>query len=216
MLVFGTGVPNNPYTLNGKMVLMENGNVGIGTANPAQTLDVNGIINATNYLKGGNPVVFSQWTSSGNDVYYTGGNVGINTPTPLAPLQVNGKVIVGATRITSGSHTDFILAVDGKIVSKSTYVTMTGWADDVFDNAYKPLPLEKVEEYYTDKKYLPDYPSEKEIVDNGLDLGNISKLQQKSIEEIMLYLVDMQKEIVKLKEKNVQLEKKIKDLQQIK
>lgn len=47
---------------------------------------------------------------------------------------------------------------------------------------------------------------------NWLDLGNIATLQQKSIEEIILYLVDMKKEMMELKEKNTMLETEIQKL----
>ena len=107
---------------------------------------------------------------------------------------------------------DFQLAVKGKIVSKSTYVTISNWQDVVFNEDYTLMTLEDAEKYYKEHKRLKGYPAEKEIINNGLDLGGIATLQQKSIEEIMLYLVDMKKEMNTLKEKNKTLENEIQKL----
>jgi len=53
MLVLGLG-SNDPYYLEGKMVLLGNGNVGVGTANPKQKLQVNGSISIYNEDGNGN------------------------------------------------------------------------------------------------------------------------------------------------------------------
>jgi hypothetical protein len=69
-----------------------NGNVGIGTTSPGYKLDVNGIVNATDFYKNGAPLsVGSQWTTSGSNIYYNGGNVGIGTTTPTGLLHVVGE-----------------------------------------------------------------------------------------------------------------------------
>lgn len=68
--------------------------------------------------------------------------------------------------------------------------------------------LQEVENYINENGHLRDIPSEKEVIKNGIDLGEInSKLLQK-IEELMLYTIEQQKEIEKMKKEIIELKNK--------
>ena len=69
------------------------------------------------------------------------------------------------------------------------------------------MPLEEVEKHIKKNKHLPDIPSEKEILENGVGLGEMqSKLLQK-IEELTLYVIDIKKENAELRQRLSLLEK---------
>ena len=84
----------------------------------------------------------------------------------------------------------------------------TGWADFVFDKEYKLRSLEEVKAHIDEYKHLPDIPTEAEVKENGVSLGEMqAKLLQK-IEELTLY-------VIKQDEKNKALEKEIQSLKAI-
>jgi len=105
-------------------------------------------------------------------------------------------VQVGIGTSTMGTHK---LAVDGSIGSREIIVEPSGWSDFVFANDYHLQPLEEVEEFIHHNQHLPEIPSESEVINNGLNLGEMdAKLLQK-IEELTLYLINQNKEIKNLK-----------------
>lgn len=101
---------------------------------------------------------------------------------------------------TASINQDYRLMVCGKIRAKAMRVD-EGWCDYVFEDDYKLLPLNEVEKYYQKNKHLPEIPSASEIESEGLDLGKIVALQMKKIEELTLHLVEMEKQIIELKNK---------------
>lgn len=141
------------------------------------------------------------------------GKIGIGTATPAALLDVNGdvkvsgttkisgKTTIGVQTISAGMHADAMLTIDGKIVAKSAYVTLSGWADYVFYENYNLPSLSEVEKFYKINKHLPEIPSEKQVLENGVDLAEMNKLLLKKIEELTLYVVQQEKEINIIKNK---------------
>jgi hypothetical protein len=76
-----------------KMRINPDGNVGIGKAPGAYKLDVEGVINASDYHKGGLPLVSSQWTDASGGISYGEGNVGIGkAPSASYKLDVAGAI----------------------------------------------------------------------------------------------------------------------------
>ncbi|MBI9055987.1 MAG: hypothetical protein JEY96_19355 [Bacteroidales bacterium] len=112
------------------------------------------------------------------------------------------------------------LAVNGTITSTEVIVTTEGWSDFVFNKDYKLKDLEEVESYIEENNHLPDIPSEKEVQENGIQLGEMdAKLLQK-IEELTLYMIEQNKKTDNLIEKvetleseNIELKEKITKLE---
>lgn len=117
-------------------------------------------------------------------------------------MGVNGRVGIGV------DFPSVALDVSGTIRSQVVKIEATGWADFVFDKAYKLPSLESIENHIQSNKTLPGIPSEKEVKENGIDLGDMQiKLLQK-IEELTLYVIDQDKRIKALEEENKQLKNK--------
>jgi hypothetical protein len=123
-----------------------------------------------------------------------------NDNTDHMTINNDGKVSIGALKMT-GTHSNAMLSVDGKMVAKEIVVTTSNWADYVFAADYKLPNLYEVETYYLANKHLPEIPSEKEVIDNGIDVAEMNKLLLKKIEEMTIMMVQQQKDIDAMKKK---------------
>jgi len=108
-----TGTGDDIYRLSG--------DVGINTANPQFTLDVNGDINFTGiFYQNGSQFVASRWTAgTGDDIYRLSGDVGIGTTNPMQRLDV-----VGGSIRTSGQFISTVTTGTAPLsVTSTTVVT---------------------------------------------------------------------------------------------
>ena len=100
--------------------------------------------------------------------------------------------------------------MNGSVVATAVTVKLYGdWPDYVFKKDYKLSTLAEVKKYRDQNHHLPDMPSEKEIIDNGLNLGEMNKVLAKKMEELTLYLMEKDEEMKALKDRMDKLEKRI-------
>ena len=88
---------------------------------------------------------------------------------------------------------------DGQVKTKSLKVTLDGWSDFVFDDGYRLPTLAELEQYVKAHRHLPDIPSAAEVEQEGVDLGQMNALLLQKVEELTLYVIDLQKQIDELK-----------------
>ncbi len=116
----------------------------------------------------------------GDDIVIDGtGNVGIGTLYP---------------------QPDAKLAVKGNIYAHKVKVTLTGWSDFVFEPDYKLPSIYEMEQYIKTHKHLPGIPNETEVKEKGIDVGEMNKLLLQKVEEQMLYIIELQKQMDALKQ----------------
>jgi len=107
-----------------------------------------------------------------------------------------GGVTIGGTNLPAG----YKLAVDGKIASEEVLVQLSGnWPDYVFDEEYDLLEVDQLESYINQNHHLPGIPTAAEIEEEGIQVGEMQKMQMEKIEELTLYIIELQKEIKALK-----------------
>lgn len=128
-------------------------------------------------------------------------------------LKFNGKVGIGygfgnyPTTAGSINVSNYNMFVKGGILTEEVRVSLTGtWADYVFKKDYKLPTLQEVEKQIQEKGHLFNVPSAKQVKEDGIELGEMAKIQQEKIEELTLYLIQQNKEIELLKQKNKELE----------
>ena len=129
-----------------RMVIDSSGNVGIGTTNPSEKLDVrgtlasvgNGITSAVSFA---DAAVFGSFSNHDTAFYTntsekmritTSGNVGIGTTNPTATLEVNGRALVNQFQYTkainySGGDLDSLTLAGFYDGSGMTNAPNTGW-----------------------------------------------------------------------------------------
>lgn len=94
------------------------------------------------------------------------------------------------------SSIDYTLGVRGRIVASGlTCKDLSQWADFVFDDNYSLKPLDEVADYVAEKKHLPEVPSAREVVNNGIDVSEMLKTQMQKIEELTLYTIEQDKQL---------------------
>jgi hypothetical protein len=81
--------------------------------------------------------------------------------------------------------------------------------DYVFESDYELMPLLDLERYLITNKHLPEIPSAREVEEDGYSLGNMNIALLKKIEELTLYMINVNKENETLKERMAQLEREL-------
>lgn len=98
------------------------------------------------------------------------------------------------------------LSVVGKSIFEEVEVRLqNAWPDYVFQNSYNLTPLSEVESFITKNSHLPNVPSASEVEKDGINLAKMDAVLLRKIEELTLYLIDLEK-------KNNALEAKLNQL----
>lgn len=138
------------------------------------------------------------------------GNVGIATGDTYGyQLAVNGKAsIAGAVGIGTTNVGSFKLAVEGKIAAREIQVMTGAFPDYVFASKYKLRSLYSLENYINKNKHLPGIPSAAEVEKNGgVELGKLNTKLLEKVEELTLYIIEINKKVEKLEKENEALKK---------
>lgn len=223
------------YPAGDILTLQADGDVGIGTIDPQTKLHVEGNVNGwLQQIKGtvtqkgeflgikfhtGYPGEYNKWagiTAVGESIHSNDTGLGFFAgQTEHMRLSSYGSLGIGTT--STGAHK---LAVEGSIGAREVKVSAgPGWPDYVFDSDYQLRSLDEVEQHIAEKGYLPEIPSEAEVTENGIYLGEMNAKLLQKIEELTLYMIDMNKqvkaqsaEIGNLKSENIVLKNEISSL----
>ena len=216
----GAGIGQNLFVGNNLNVANNGfvgGDLGVGIA-PLTNLHVEGT--GIRLSNGGQRIDLSigggqnGLTSTGSSLFLrspAGNHVFINT------VGGDGKVAIGTTSVPNsvgGADVSlYKLYVSGGILTEELRVR-TGWADYVFGDNYRLRSLGEVERFIQKNGHLPDCPSEKEVLENGLSVGEAAANQQARIEEIYLHLIEMDKKMQALQAENLALKTRLEKMEQ--
>jgi hypothetical protein len=200
-----------------KVAITKEGSLGIGTSAPAMPLDVSGSgarlrnpsTGASSYttfrLQGPDYANGLEIDFFGNNNYTGdsyGGGVGsvfignINAKplvfgtsnTARMTLDASGNVGIGT------SSPDQKLTVNGTVHATRVKVeTTVPGPDYVFEKDYALPSLEQIKSYIDENKHLPEVPSAKDMEVKGIDVGEMNMLLLKKVEELTLYVIQLEK-----------------------
>lgn len=207
---------------NTLLSLRGDGNLGVNVLDPLHKLDVDGntILRNNGYLEFGFGI--TKETNAGKIGYGLFGLpnvlsiVGGGTDISLRKIRFwseGGAIFEGGAEVngflkanqtlgvgTSVVPSGYKVAVDGKIIAEELRIQNSlAWPDYVFEQEYSLLPLDKLEVHLKQYKHLPEVPSAKQVKEEGIQIGEMQNILLKKIEELTLYVIELNKEIDNLK-----------------
>lgn len=207
-------------------IMNSNGNVGIGTTNALDKLHVNGnlylpsdckikfgIQSATsgNLMIHNSACCFNSYADFSGSLFFrrlnsTGGSDGA-----ILGLQNDGTVTIGVWEKYDNTVTNTLgnkLMVNGGILCESVKVIGdVPNSDHVFEKSYTLRSIEEVKEYVWKNKHLPEIPSAQEFKENGYSVGQMDDVLLRKVEELTLYVIQLNEENQALKARVQALEK---------
>ncbi|MFQ6603187.1 hypothetical protein [Flavobacterium sp. C3NV] len=219
----GTRIGRDVYFKDGDKSFIYSGNFGIGTTNPTSKLTIQASpdgyptpLKAISILGPNSPensnsardlswdfaaagsAVIRSFRGANWDTYLqfmTNHSLGGDAPQVRMHINDNGNIGIGTTT------PDSKLTVAGNIHAQEVKVTINAGLvpDYVFANDYKLKSLQEVEDYIKQNSHLPEIQSAREIEKNGLMLAKMNLDLLKKIEEMTLYMIEQNKQIINLK-----------------
>lgn len=210
-------ISQNESGASEKIRILNNGSLGIGTSNPTSTLHVSGsaLFTTGEFViekSGGAELNLLNLSSnkkwqvvSGFNSGFEIGNVTDNLIDANAPFYISAAGEVGIA--TTTLNPAYKLSVNGKIRAKEVTVE-TNWPDFVFADDYRLSSLAEVERFIKKNKHLPDIPSQQQVADQGVNLGEMQARLLQKIEELTLHMIELKKENQALQKRLDELEAK--------
>lgn len=160
--------------------LTVSGGAGIGeNLNVGASLKVSGNTGSTNATTGA--LVVTGGVGIGENLNVTGTST------------LTGKVAI-ATTSTPGGHE---LYIGGSAIAEEVVVKLQGnWPDYVFDPNYQKPDLQEWKKFIAEHGHLPGMPSAQQIKQqDGVALGETQRLLVEKVEQLLLLILEQQKQI---------------------
>lgn len=189
-----------------RFTVAPDGNVGIVTTDPQSRLHIssgqdvglpntnNGFVmlgnNTASNLVIDNNEIMARNNGAASDLFIQ--NDAGNVILCASELGGVGIGINAGTSIPVG----YLFAVDGKMIAEELKVQLSGsWPDYVFKNDYQLKNYDALRSFIKTNNHLPNIPAASEVEKNGIEVGDMQKRMMEKIEELTLYVLDLENRI---------------------
>jgi hypothetical protein len=207
-----------------------NGRVGIGVSGSLYPLKVNGECffdgdvtmtgqakSASYLIRSANPEIEFEETdmslNAGAKIQLESGVFKIGKGSNGGSIVIDANQVSGTKRFYLSKANQFnfgtgifafgyTLSVEGKVIATDFTTQSIGtWPDYVFAPGYQLRPLSELRNFIKTNQHLPNIPPAAEIEKNGVQLGDMSKKLMEKVEELTLYILQLEERLAKLETK---------------
>lgn len=188
-------------TTNFMMENKENGNIFINSGTALM-----GIIGAANRVfvggtavTGANNGAFNVSSSDNGIFIYPTTTLKFGISIRMSSLTDNALQVMG----TNGTTRNFSVKANGEVYARKYTTTLAAIPDYVFASDYALMSFQELRDFIAVNKHLPNVPSAKEYEETGVDLGEMNRVLLEKIEELTLYILQLEDRMNELEtEKN--------------
>lgn len=134
---------------------------------------------------------------SSNDLHNRNAFLANLSPSICENIHCNtsGGVSIGTLSVPSG----YVFALGGKAIMEGLKIELQSkWPDYVFEKSYPLIELPELKSYVARNRHLPNVPTAEEVKRKGIDLETINVTLLQKIEEMSLYLIQMEERLAKI------------------
>ncbi|MEM6718758.1 MAG: hypothetical protein AAF611_05575 [Bacteroidota bacterium] len=102
---------------------------------------------------------------------------------------------------TDGNDVNFTVKPTGEVYARKYVTTLNPFPDYVFEHDYELISLEELRTFIHKNKHLPNVPSAKVVAADGADLGELNRVLVEKVEELTLYILQLEARLQKLEAK---------------
>jgi hypothetical protein len=142
-----------------------------------------------------------------NETFKVQGNgyteIGVFSPLGMPKPYGSSFARVFTVRDHTNNRDIFVLRSDGVAYAREVEISLTStFPDYVFESTYELKPLKEVNTYIQKHKHLPGFESAEYYEKNGLNVNTLLIKQQEKIEELTLYLIELEKRLNSIETKH--------------